>query len=206
MTSERPRRPEDREATDGRVRRGAHNHELIVQAIYDLVRSGNIEPAVEEVAARAGVGTRTIFRQFQDLETLSRSLGERVLAEILALVQPMPPSGQLREDLRALIGRRARMFEHLTPFRRAGRVVRHRVLFVKEQEARMTRLLRAALEAVLAPHVAPAGRDLVEALDVLLSFEAWDRLREQQKLSVKRAEEVLLGAATALAQAAAREQ
>jgi hypothetical protein len=41
----------------------------------------------------------------------------------------------------------------------------------------------------------------VEALEVLLSFEAWDRLRDQQKLSAKRAEAVLLGAATALATA-----
>ena len=54
-------------ARDGRVLRGARNHALIVQAIYDLVRAGNVAPTAEEVAARAGVGVRTIFRQFKDL-------------------------------------------------------------------------------------------------------------------------------------------
>ena len=32
---------------------------------------------------------------------------------------------------------------------------------------------------------------VVEALDLLLSFEAWSRLRREQGLSVKRAQEVL---------------
>ena len=188
---------------DGRVLRGARNHDLIVQAIYDLVRAGNVEPTIDEVAARAGVGSRTIFRQFHDLETLSRSMGERVFAEIFALIEPAPPSGRLVDDLAALIAQRARVYEHLTPFRRAARVVRHRVAFVREQDALMTRALRAGLEAVLARHV--DGRsELVEALDVLLSFEAWDRLRDQQRLSARRAVEVLLAAATALAKAAAR--
>jgi AcrR family transcriptional regulator len=193
------KRPADPPA-DGRVLRGARNHELIVQAVYDLVRSGNVDPSIEEVASQAGVGTRTIFRQFNDLETLSRSLGERVVAEITVLIELTPPSGRLIEDLRGLIARRARVYEHVTPFRRAGRLVRHRVLFIQEQDALMARMLRAAVESVLAPHGLDKQRDLVEALDVLLSFEAWDRLRDQQKLGVKRAEQVLLGAATALVQ------
>ena len=183
---------------DGRVQRGARNYELIVQAFDDLVRAGTVEPSVEEVAARAGVGTRTIFRQFQDLETLSCSIGERVLGEILALVEPTLPVGRLAEDLRVLIARRARVFEHLTPFRRAARVVRHRVVFVAEQEALMTRMLRNALVAIVTPHLAADAGDILEAIDVLLSFEAWDRLRDQQKLSAKRAEQVLLGAALKL--------
>ena len=186
-------------ARDGRVLRGARNHALIVQAIYDLVRAGNVAPTAEEVAARAGVGVRTIFRQFKDLETLSRSLSERVLSEVVALARATPPSGRLGDDLPSLIARRARVFEHLLPFRRSGRVVRHRVVFLQEQEVQMTRMLRERLRTVLAPHLETGSGDVFEVLDLLLSFEAWERLRDAQRLSAAHAERVLVAAAMRLA-------
>jgi hypothetical protein len=58
------------------------------------------------------------------------------------------------------------------------------------------------LKAVVQPHVGTAKRaaaaDTLEALDALLSFEAWERLRVTQALSAQRAARVLLAAATAL--------
>lgn len=188
-------------ATDGRVLRGARNHEAIARAMYDLVRKTHLPPSVEEVARRAGVGTRTVFRQFEDLEALYRSLNDRLQREIMAMVSLAPPSGELEADLRALVARRARVFEHLIPFRRAGRLVRHQSPFLKEQDAMMARFFRVALEAHLGPEV---RGDALEALDALLSFEAWDRMRDAQGLSAKRAERVLADAAIVLARAASR--
>ncbi len=37
------------------------------------------------------------------------------------------------------------------------------------------------------PELSDAPEDLVEALDQVTSFEAWDRLREEQRLATKRA-------------------
>lgn len=190
--------------TDGRVLRGERNHALIVQAIYDLIRAGNVQPTAEAVADRAGVGTRTVFRQFEDMETLYRSLGERLRIEVMALIELTPATGRLVEDLRTIVGRRARVYEHLTPFRRANRVVRHTSAFLQQQDAELSGLLRAALEAIVGPHLGRDAGDTMEALDLLLSFEAWDRLRDEQKLSVRRAEQVLVEATTALAKRAAR--
>jgi AcrR family transcriptional regulator len=167
--------------------------------MYDLIRIGKVEPTVEEVAARAGVGVRTIFRQFRDLEALACSLSERVLGEAVALVQPTPLSGRLVDDLTALIARRARVFEHLLPFRQSGRAVRHRVRFLQEQEQQLTRMLRDRLRAVLRPSRKDGPDDRLEVLDLLLSIEAWERLRERQKLSPAHAEQVLVAAATTLA-------
>jgi hypothetical protein len=150
------------------------------------------------------VGSRTVFRQFSDLETLSRSLGERVLGETFALIRPVPRTGRLQSDLTALIEQRVRVFEHLLPFRRSGRVIRHRVTFLQEQDAVMTRTLRSGLDAVLDGHLRDGGDELVEALDLVLSFEAWDRLRDQQRLGVRRATDVVIAAASHLARAAVR--
>lgn len=198
-------------ASDGRVLRGERNHAAIVQAIYELVQATHLPPTVEEVARRAGVGTRTLFRQFEDLESLYQSLHDRLEGEIIALALPVEPSGQLEDDLRALIARRARIYEHMTPFRRAGRIARSTSAFLKDRDARATRVFRAMLVAVVGPHFPPAlaardGAQSIEVLDVLLSFEAWDRMRDQQGLSVDRAKRVLLNAALAIVDAAKRRE
>lgn len=191
------------ESEDGRVRRGARNNEAIVQAIYELIRENHLPPTIDDVAKRARVGRRTVFRQFEDLDALYRTMGERVLREAMSLISPAAPSGSLEADLVALVQRRARVFEHITPFRRAARLVRHESKFLQEQDRMATTSLRAAMLGVLQPHLAREAEDTIEALDLLLSFEAWDRLRHQQKASVKRAQQILAAAALTLVKAVA---
>ncbi len=188
----------DEDARDGRVARGERNHARIVAAVYDVVRSGRAEPSVDEVAARAGVSVRTIFRQFQDLESLARSVSERVLGEAATLFPPAPLTGTLDEDLRGLVTRRARVYEHMLPFRHAGHVVRHRVAFLTDQETRLRRVQRERLEAVVGPHLVDPSGLVLEGLEALLSIDAWQHLRVQQGLSAQRAEETLLRASVAL--------
>jgi hypothetical protein len=61
----------------------------------------------------------------------------------------------------------------------------------------MVTKLREILERELPPEVARDAMKL-EALDLLLSYEAWARLRREQGLSVDRAKAVLESAARAL--------
>lgn len=193
----------DREAVDGRVLRGDRSRQAIVEALYDLVRGGELEPSAESVAARAGVGVRTVFRQFADMESLFQALDARVRVEVLQLADLTPPTGELEVDLRTLVARRARVFEHMAPFRRSGRIVRHRSTFLRTQDRAFNQTLRTMVETVVTPHLAPDRGDTVEALDLLLSFDAWDRLRVVQGLSRAHAERVQLGAALSLLRAAA---
>jgi AcrR family transcriptional regulator len=161
-----------------------------------------LPPTIDEVAERAGLGRRTVFRQFRDLDALYRAMGERVMREAMALVTLAAPTGSLETDLTALVGRRSRVFEHITPFRRAARLVRHESTFLQEQEKAMTMAFRARLLGVLEPHVRVEGGDTIDVLELLLSFEAWERLRHVQKVGVKRAREILLGAALTLVRSA----
>lgn len=187
---------------DGRIKRGERNKEAIVGALYDLIREGQVQPAIEAVAAKAGVGTRTVFRQFAHIDDLYRGLAHRLRGEVMRLVDFAPPSGRLETDVRALVARRARVFEYIMPFRHAGRLVSHQSAFLREEQLAGAKLFRAAIEANLGQHLdalsEPRRADILEALDVLLSFEAWDRLRDQQGLSSKRACEVVVNAALLL--------
>jgi AcrR family transcriptional regulator len=196
--------PEAPAATlDGRAERRARTRAAIAAAVYELVRARGEMPSVAEVAARARVGERTVFRQFNDLETLARSVHERLFPEVMALGRPSLPSGELEADLRSLVARRARVFEHVAPFRRASRGHRQCSPFMSEQDTAMATLMRASVESVVIPHLEPENRDLVEVIDVLLSFESWDRLRTVQRLDSAHAERALLRGALALVSRAA---
>ncbi len=198
MTAKRSHRGKPR-TSDGRALRRESNHQLIVDAYADLVRSGILEPTADEVAARAGLGRRTVFRQFEDMDGLARSVNDRVTREAAPFITPLLPTGSLEQDLRALVERRTRFFEHIAPFRRAGALARHKSEFLRAQNAVFAAMQRARVEVVVAPHLAAGSEHLVEAIDLLLSFEGWERLREQQQLPSERAAEVMWRAALRLA-------
>src|SRR5436305_14693782 len=121
-----PARRASAAGSDGRVRRAERSGQAIVDALLELVGDGILEPTAQQVAARAGVGIRTVFRRFSDVESLFAELGARVQAEALPLLVGGRPSGDLTERARALAGQRATFFERIAPYKRAGNLKRWR--------------------------------------------------------------------------------
>ncbi|HEY9234122.1 MULTISPECIES: TetR/AcrR family transcriptional regulator [Phenylobacterium] len=183
--------------TDGRRARTHVSRARILTAMIDLLQDGESLPSAETVAARAGVGVRTVFRLFNDVEGLHRGLQE-IMAERLAPILAEPVHGTLVERLDQLVARRAMVFEQLARPKAFADMNRARSpqlqathkIFVARQRA----LLLGHLAAVL-----PDDADLAEALDLALSFDVWRRLREDQGLSAERAERVMRRIARALA-------
>lgn len=181
-----------------------HNGQAYGGSFFDRVLACHTEACALDVAVADTIRKRT-FLSLTALVRRGAITGERlerVLREAMSLIAPAMPSGSLEADLAALVQRRARVFEHITPFRRAARLVRHESAFLQEQDRMATTGLRAAMLGVLQPHLGSKSGDTIEALDLLLSFEAWERLRHQQKASVKRAQQILAAAALTLVKAA----
>jgi len=184
------------EHVDGRERRGQRNREKILQAVYELVRENQVVPTAEQVAKRARVGERTVFRHFADMESLDRDMRVRVQGEVVPLLRAeVPVDGSLEARARALVAKRAAIFEHLAPFRRVGRAV---PLRSDDGRAQLARVLRAEIGRVFAAELEKAPDHLLEAADVLASFEAWDRLRRDQRIGCDRARRVVTQALLAL--------
>jgi AcrR family transcriptional regulator len=176
---------------DGRIRRGMHNRERILDAIYELVRSGVVEPTVEQIAGKAGVGERSVFRHFEDLERLRADMGRRLQQEVLELARPFPPDrGLLSDRVSALVRHRARIFEHIAPFRRAGLAHAHGSAFIRRQHDELAATMRDDLLRVFTDELADAD-EIRDAADVMASFETWDRLRTIHRLSRSRAVRVV---------------
>jgi AcrR family transcriptional regulator len=173
-------------AIDGRVQRSRRSRAAIVQALFDLVGEGVVQPTAQQVAARARVGIRSVFRHFSDMESLYAEIDERVRARALPLFRAPTPEGGVAARARALVRRRARLFEQIAPYKRAGGVLRWSSRFIAANHVELARGLRADLLRAL-PELRDGSTERIEALDAALSFEFWDRLRTDQRLGRGRA-------------------
>ncbi|MEW5684040.1 MAG: TetR/AcrR family transcriptional regulator [Pseudomonadota bacterium] len=182
--------PPDQRAVDGRRRRGHDNRERIVKAMIDIVQSGEVAPSAEQVALKADVGLRTVFRHFEDMDSLYREIGALIGDRVRAILGP-PLTGEGWEArLIETLARRVRAFETIAPFKRSADAFRHRSRYLGSDYAELLVDLRNRLIAILPPEIASDPHRL-EALDLLLSYEAWSRLRREQGLAPPRALAVL---------------
>jgi TetR/AcrR family transcriptional regulator, regulator of autoinduction and epiphytic fitness len=166
---------------DGRVTRGARNREAIVDALLACYEAGTLRPSIPEVAARAGVSVRSVHNHFEDVEALRAEVAECQWARHASLIGPAA-------TVEELVGRRAAFFEAVTPVRRAALLTVHDSPTIARNLARLDRVLRRQLERSF-PGI---DATTLDALDLLTSWDAWNRLRTAQGCSVARARRVLV--------------
>ena len=178
---------------DGRRQRTVDSRARIVGAMLELTAAGHISVSAELVAERASVGLRTVFRHFNDMDSLYREMSLSVEARLRREVSFDFASARWREQLVELTRRRTAIFERIAPYKRAEAAHRHRSKVLADDIDRLNTFMRDMLRSVVP---AAVSRDpvLFEALDLMLSFECWERLRRDQGLSPRRAREVLEGA------------
>jgi hypothetical protein len=124
------------------------------------------------------------------MERLFAAMDARLSAEVMPLLTATPPAIGLWARAKGLVERRVRFFERVAPYKRSANAARWGSPFIRARHAEMVRVLRADLLRWL-PELEDAPGALVEAIDLTLSFEAWDRLRSDQRLSRERAQAAL---------------
>ena len=175
---------------DGRLLRSERSREAIVKATYDLVGDGILRPTAEQVAEAAGVGIRTVFRHFSDMESLFSQMNRRLRETAVPLFEAGDRDGSLEARVCGLVRQRAALYERIAPYRRAASLSRWQSPFLQRQESVFVREMRDDLRSWL-PELADTEPTRLEAIDLASSFEAWDRLRCQQRLGRARARETL---------------
>jgi AcrR family transcriptional regulator len=175
---------------DGRRRRSQNSRNAIVAAMLDLVAEGRITPSAEDVASRAGVGLRTVFRHFTDMESLYAAMTGRLAEHYEMWLIPFD-STEWQGQLVEAIERRTATYERLLPFKRAGDAHRHMSPAIQAEHARMLGVMRQRLRSFLPPAI--TDEDVrFETIDLMLSFEAWQRLRDEQALPVELARRIVM--------------
>jgi AcrR family transcriptional regulator len=189
--------PAEPAATDLRRHRSVTTRKKIADALLALVGEGVVRPTAEQVAQRADVGLRTVFRHFEDMETLYREVIRDVDAMILPVVHRHPGARSWKQGLAESIDVLAGHYERMAATYLVTQVHRHGSPFLDEQLRRYAELQRQMLRTLL-PRAVLADRACVDALGLLMSIDAWVHLRREQGLSAAAAAKALHRSAQAL--------
>ena len=178
--------PDGPPKSDGRVNRSTLTRKKIVAALTELVNEGFLSPTAEQVSQRAEIGLRTVFRHFDDMNSLySEIIGDlKTRAEPVLNVRLVGNSWQ--EKLMHTIDLRAQFFDQIAAIYLSAQVHRHNSSLITENLARDVTQMREIIRRIL-PAVVKNNSVLFEALDLLMSLDAWVRLRRDQQLSADQA-------------------
>lgn len=173
--------------TDGRRLRRSRNRDAAVDALLALYREGRYDPSAAEIAERAGLSPRSLFRYFDDVDDLVHAAIQRQAGIILPVLERSVDVGlPLDQRIESFVDLRLAFFDTVG---KVGRVARLRAPFQPEVLTNLTTLrsyLRQQIAAAFAPELerigAPTSGDVLSALDVLCSYEAHELMAEDQGL------------------------
>ena len=170
--------------SDGRLQRSVRSRQKILDAIVSLVEEGNLGPTAQQIARRAGVGLRTVFRHFDDMESLFAEMDQQLDGLHSRFFEGVDPTGPLAERIRAVAEQHDRAYEKVKFFILSTQGQMWQSKTLRKNWARKRRRLRRDLENWL-PEVKNLTRSRQATAEVALCFETWYQLRFDQRLNHK---------------------
>ena len=179
-------------SSDGRRQRSERSQTAIIEAALALMEEGTLVPTAQQIADRAGVGIRSFFRHFADMDSLFLAADEMLLDSYEALFRVADRDGSLSNRVSRAVELYGNAFDNLMQMILCTKALLWRFPKLKENYAWHQKRLRKELELWL-PEVADLPRDRREAVHAVASFEMWHRLREHQGLSYGASADIVTG-------------
>lgn len=173
---------------DGRNLRRERNRETIVAALLHLYDEGHIDVSAAEIANRAGLSERSLFRYFDDVDDLYRAACDTQFDRISLLADISDLGrGSLASKVERFVNQRVRLLKKVGNIGRAARAYSHRVPLIQRQLSRGRKILREQMlrhfDDELATMERTARLAAIAAIDVLCSYESYELMRHDQRLS-----------------------
>jgi len=187
---------------DGRHERRRQNAEAVVDAIYDLWREGELQPSAKQIADRSSVSLRSVFRYFDDLDTLVATAIERRTSDTDHHFAPFPAHGTFHERCDRLAAHRVAYQADVEALTDALRL--HAPLHppLAQLIARRLDQLRNQLAVLFEPELsafeAEERAERLAALETATGYDAVRLLRVVRGFTVERAEAVIANSAERL--------
>jgi AcrR family transcriptional regulator len=201
---------QDSRVEDGRVARRLENRSRILDALFALIRAGRPHPTLREIAAKAGVTSRTLLNHYPDVGTLLLAAAARgrdfAYSELPVVSDHSNPETRVREFFRGAVN-----------FYEAYSAVRWAVLTFPGELAKLdTRQTKGVVLSLVESRVAELlsgfgvtldkDKQLRQAVLVAIDPMAWRLLRVQQRISKADAAETMARTLLALARDAKASQ
>ena len=163
---------------DGRNLRSINSQKLIVDACIKLFKAGNLEPTAQQVADESGVGIRTVFRQFDEMENLFKSV-DAVLSKEYDFEVRYDPSSSFETRLQSTINHMNAGYEKhkLIMFMTVSKMWKYR--FLKENYLMYQDIIKNKTEEIL-PEVLNFDTESRHLFHASLAFAMWTRLQGQK--------------------------
>lgn len=192
--------------SDGRHARRDRNRLAVVDAMLELYSEGRFDPSSDEIAERAGLSPRSLFRYFDDIDDLVRAAISRQYERVRPLAEiDLSTEAPLAERVSRLVRSRLRTYDAIAAAGKVARARAHAQPLVAEQLTQARALWRRQVERLFAPELAamPAARaaGALAVADVLASFESVQLMRDDQALTRARIEAALTESLTRLMEA-----
>ena len=169
---------------DGRRLRRDQNRRAVLEALVDLFGEGAYTPSMAEIAERAGLSPRSLFRYFDDADDLRRAAIGRHLELADALVHlDVGAEAPTADKVARLVASRMALFETIRPAAHVVRINADRHAVFAEQLHTSRRYLRRQVQRLFAPELSGDRAVLAPAVDVLCSFETFELRRVDRGLS-----------------------
>ena len=176
---------------DGRRQRSQRSREKILRAYWELMLDGDMDPSAAAIAEHAGVGLRSVFRHFEDLDTLLRDLMQLCYDEITPEFMTPLKSKHWKDQLLELVNRNVMIWERIKVPNMAGEIGRFKSQVLMDDYRRSRNLEISGIKAILPKDIDNYDKVLL-ALDASMCFSTMRRLREDRKLSIPKVKGVMI--------------
>jgi AcrR family transcriptional regulator len=163
---------------DGRTMRRTRNRRSVINALLSMIREGDLHPSAAEIADRAGVSHRSIFRYFDDLDDLVRTTMAQAFRDVDALSAiPDIGEGNLTERVARFVDARLELFQFVDQPMQLARERANSIPSIDDQLTVVAEFLRDQIQEQFAPELSALDDDecsaVVNAVLVLTSYDAY---------------------------------
>ena len=167
---------------------------MIIEAYLALLRESPQIPTAASIAERAGYSVRSVFERFPDLHALRVAATDYAFTQGTAQAVPRDYSGDRQTRLKAHVETRSWICEQWLPLWRAlnanqgdSSELKSRIQLIRQAILKRIELM---YEAELSTLGDTERRQTLIAIESLIDFESWARMREFSGLSIEEAREV----------------
>jgi TetR/AcrR family transcriptional regulator of autoinduction and epiphytic fitness len=179
MTRRAPTAPttETVESIDGRTMRRNRNRAAVISALLTMIREGDLHPGAAEIAQRAGVSHRSIFRYFDDLDDLVRTAIDQAFTEAERLTAVPDAGHDLAARAAAIVDARIALYEYVDGPMQVARMRAGSIPAIDEELALIAEQFRRQIADHFTPEMARSGADarghLIDGVLVLTSYDSY---------------------------------
>ena len=179
------------ESLDGRRQRSARSRAAIIEANFELIQEGMLAPTAQQIAERAGVGIRSFFRHFEDMESLASASDDHIRSTYEALWAGGDRSGGLDDRIQRAIERHSDAYEQVAHLILSTRSQLWRSEVLRGNYARNQHKLALDLDHWM-PEITQLPSAQRKAVYATASFDMWHRLRSVQAMDRESAVSVVV--------------